>query len=285
LRRRPGLLAGAVVVAAVSLLAVAGIEWGDPGRSLLNRSFLDYTPGYQDRSIDSPAPPGGAHLLGTDFQGRDLLSRLLHGARISVFVGVTAEAIALACGLLIGAAAGYAGGRIDAILMRGTDVLLALPAPLLAMGAMVVFEERSLVLVFMVLGLLGWGSIARLVRGEILSLREREFTEAARALGASGGRITFRHLLPHAMVPALVIATVGIAGNILTEAWLSFLGISARPPTPTWGNMIAAARGYIESHPMLPLLPGLALAITAGGFFMLADGLQKALDPKMKWRG
>lgn len=282
MRSRSGLVAGSLVVGALTLLALSGVEWGDPPRSILTRASLTQPPEVQDRSVIPPSPPDAAHPLGTDDLGRDFLSRLLHGARVSIAVGVSAEAISLAFGLIIGLAAGYAGGWLDTILMRATEVLLALPLPLMAMGAMVVFQRRSVVLVFIVLGLLGWGGIARLVRGEVLSLRRREFAEAARALGAGPSRVALRHLLPHALTPALVLATVGIAGNILTEAWLSFLGISAQPPTPTWGNMIHEAQKFLTTDPRLSILPGLALAVTAGGFFMLAEGLRRRFDPGLR---
>lgn len=279
-RARPGLQAGLIIVSAALLLALAGLPWGDPARSALTRFLGVQDPEIQDRTITTlPSPQDDRHLLGTDTKGRDVLSRLLHGARVSVFVGLSAEAVALACGILVGLVAGYAGGRLDALMMRGTDVLLALPLPLLAMGAMVVFRQRSVVLVFMVLGLLGWGGIARLIRAEILSLRTREFAEAARALGARDGRIALLHLLPHALTPALALATAGIAGNILTEAWLSFLGISTSAETPTWGKMIYEARTFLDTHARLSILPGLALAVTTGGFFLLADGLRETLDP------
>lgn len=289
LRRSPALTAGLLIVTAATLLAIAGITWGDPPRSTLMRLLGLPDPEMHDREVSRPPSPlATEHPLGTDDRGRDVLSRLLHGARVSVFVGISAEAVALLCGLMVGLAAGYAGGRIDTLLMRLTDVLLSLPVPLMAMGAMVVFPRRSIVLVFMVLGLIGWGSIARLVRGEVLSLKEREFAEAARALGAGGGRIALRHLLPHAISPALVLSTAGVAGNILTEAWLSFLGIGAGADTPTWGRMIFEANTYLQSYPMLSLLPGIALAVTAGGFFLMADGLREAMDPAASstaWKG
>jgi len=277
-------MAGALLVAAVSLVALAGIEWGEPRRSLLSRTILAHTPRDDDRTVMPPSPPDEQHLLGTDSLGRDVLSRLLHGAKVSLSVGVIAEAIALLLGTAVGAVAGYAGGRADALLMRGADVLLAFPVPLLAMGAMAVFESPSLTVVFMVLGLMGWGGIARLVRAEFLSLREREFAEAARALGAGGGRIAFRHLLPNALAPALVAATVGVAGNILTEAWLSFLGLGAQPPTPSWGGMIFEGQTYLTTRPWLCLYPGFALALTVAGFMLLADGLRQALDPRLRDR-
>lgn len=265
-----------------SLVALASVEWGERGNSLLARAGL--SPYEDDRSVVPPSPPDDRHVLGTDPLGRDLLSRLLHGARVSLLVGVTAEGIALALGLGIGAAAGYAGGRTDTLLMRATDVVLAFPVPILAMGAMAVFDSPGLVHVFVILGLMGWGGIARLVRGEILSLREREFAEAARALGAGGARVTLRHLLPHALAPALVLATIGVAGNILTEAWLSFLGLGAQPPTASWGAMIAEAQNYITTRPTLCIYPGIALAITVGGFLLLADALREALDPRQRER-
>jgi len=282
--RSPGVVAGALAVTVVSLLALSSIEWGEPGGSLLTRTVLEHSPREIDKSVIPPSAPDSAHLLGTDRLGRDLLSRLLHGSRISLFVGVAAEAVALLLGLSVGTAAGYAGGRTDALLMRGADVLLAFPLPIIAMGAMAMMESPSLAAVFMILGLMGWGGIARVVRGEILSLREREFSVAARALGAGRARIAFRHLLPHALAPALVVATVGIAGNILTEAWLSFLGLGAQQGEPSWGLIIAEARTYLTSRPSYCIIPGLALVFTIAGFLLLADGLRRALDPQQRER-
>jgi ABC-type dipeptide/oligopeptide/nickel transport system permease subunit len=282
LRRSPQALLGGSLVAAAALLALGAVEWGDPPRSLLQRAAGARSPYEQDHDVMPPSAPDARHALGTDSLGRDHLSRLLHGARVSLAVGVTAEAIALLIGMTVGTLAGCAGGRLDALLMRATDGLLAFPVPLLAMGAMAVFERPSLTLVFAILGLMGWGGIARLVRGEVLALRERGFSEAARALGAGVPRIAFRHLLPNAASPAFVAATVGIAGNILTESWLSFLGLGAQPPVPSWGGMIAEGRAYLTSHPGLCLYPGLALAATVGGFMLLADALRGALDPRLR---
>ena len=164
MRRRPGAVAGAIVVSVVTLLALAAIEWGEPRRSTLSRAFRLHAPQEDDRSVIPPSAPDGRHLLGTDSLGRDLLSRLLHGARVSLFVGVSAEAIALLCGLVVGALSGYAGGRMDAVLMRATDVLLAFPVPLMAMGAMAVFDTPSVMAVFVVLGLVLARFAARLWR-------------------------------------------------------------------------------------------------------------------------
>jgi ABC-type dipeptide/oligopeptide/nickel transport system permease subunit len=263
-------------------MALASMEWGPTHLSILTRLHLTQNPIRIDKHVQPPSSPDALHLLGTDSQGRDYLSRLVHGARVSLTVGLVAESIALFLGVGIGVAAGYAGGNVDALLMRGTDVLLAFPIPLLAMGAMAVFDSPNLTLVFVVLGLMGWGGIARLIRAEIISLKQREFTDAARAIGAGGGRVALRHLLPNAMAPALVAATVGVAGNILTEAWLSFLGLGAQPPIPSWGGMILDGQVYLTTQPSLCLYPGLALAVTVGGFMLLADGLREALDPR--WR-
>jgi len=264
------------------VVTLGAVEWGEKPGSLLTRLRVATDPTAIDRGVLPPSSPDARHLLGTDPLGRDFLSRLLHGARVSVVVGIVAEAIALLLGVTVGAIAGYAGGKLDALLMRATDILLAFPIPLIAMGAMAVLDSPSLVLVFVVLGLMGWGGIARLIRAEFLSLRERDFTEAARALGAGGGRVAFLHLLPNALAPALVAATVGVAGNILTEAWLSFLGLGAPPPTPSWGGMIFEGRVYLTTQPWLCLLPGLALAATVAGFLLLADGLRDLLDPRRR---
>lgn len=281
MRRNRAAVAGASCIALVSLVAIAASPWGDPPRSLLTR-LAAHDPYLQDRDVLPPSPPGAGHPLGTDPLGRDLLSRLLHGARVSLLVGLVAEGIALVLGVAVGAAAGYAGGRADALLMRLTDLLLSIPLPLLAMGAMAVVEDPSLPVVFAILGLLGWGEIARLIRGEFRSLRDRPFAEAARAMGAGAPRVAMRHLLPNAVAPALVLATVGVAGNILTEAWLSFLGLGAQPPTPSWGSMIADAQDFITTQPRLAIYPGIALAATVGGFMLLADGLRALLDPRRR---
>jgi len=263
------------------VVALSAVTWGHSG-SLLTRLRLAQDPLFVDHDVRPPSAPDVRHLLGTDIQGRDLLSRLLHGARVSLTVGFVAEAIAFSLGLLIGVTAGYAGGRMDALLMRSADVLLAFPLPLLAMGAVAVFDSPSLTLVFIVLGLMGWGGIARLIRAEIRSLRRREFAEAARALGARTGRVAFVHLLPNALAPALVAATVGVAGNILTESWLSFLGLGAQPPDPSWGRMIFEGKSFLTTKPWLCVYPGLALALTVGGLMLVADGLRDRLDPRSR---
>jgi len=272
---------GLCIVLLVTTLAVLSIEFGSSSRSILSRYVLAYGPHDEDRSISTPpSPPDDRHWLGTDVQRRDLFSRLLHGARISIQVGLAAELIALLIGLAVGATAGFFGGWIDTALMRLADLLLAFPLPILAMAAIAVFDTRSITLVFVVLGLMGWAGIARLVRVQCLSVRERGYPEAARALGAGNIRVIARHILPVASAPALVAAAVGVAGNILTEAWLSFLGLGAQGRAVSWGRMIVDGQPELVIRPWLCVFPGLALGVTVLGFVLLADGLRDALDPK-----
>jgi peptide/nickel transport system permease protein len=274
---------GLLIVLCVTCLAALATEFGDPPRSLLSRYILAWGPHDEDRSIEwPPAPPDRRHWLGTDIQRYDFLSRLLHGAKISLQVGLAAEAIALGIGILIGGLAGFYGGWIDSALMRIADVLLALPLPILAMAAIAVFDTRSMTLVFVVLGLMGWAGIARLTRAQCLSVRERGYPEAARALGAGDLRLMARHVLPNAMAPALVAASVGVAGNILTEAWLSYLGLGVQPPAVSWGRLIVDGQAYLTDKPLLCVIPGLALAVTVLGFVLLADALRDAIDPKIQ---
>ncbi len=277
-------LPSGIVVSALLVLALAGLEIDGSGGTILTRVLLLHSPYEQDNSLPAPTAPDDDHILGTDYLGRDFLSRLLHGARVSLAVAVAAQSIALAIGIAVGAAAGYLRGAPDAFLMRTADVALGLPLPLVAMAVLAVLDAPGLSPVFLLLGLLGWGGIARVVRGEVRALRDREFAEAARALGADGTRIALRHLLPHATGPVLSLAALGIAGNILTEAWLSFLGIGAPAPLPSWGSMIGEARSYLVTQPRLCLLPGLAIMITVGGFQGLAEGLRKASDPSRTGR-
>lgn len=281
--KSPAGTAGLLIVLFVTGLAALSAEFGEPPRSLLSRYLIEYGPQEEDRSIEwPPSPPDRRHWLGTDIQRRDFLARLLHGAKISLQVGLAAEAIAFSIGVILGGLAGFYGGWVDAALMRLADILLALPLPILAMAAIAVFDTRSITLVFVVLGLMGWAGIARLTRAQCLSVRRRGYPEAARALGASDVRLIARHLLPNAAAPALVAAAVGVAGNILTEAWLSFLGLGVQPPAVSWGRMIVDGQSDLIVRPWLCVFPGLALGVTVLGFVLLADGLRDAVDPKMR---
>ncbi len=238
-----------------------------------------------DARMQGPTP---LHRLGTDELGRDTLSRLIYGARISLFVAVAVEAFVVTLGLIVGLTAGYFGGRVEQVLMRITDVMLAFPDVLLAilllgtLGASNTTPEKSLLLVILALGATGWPPLARLVRGQVLSLRKREFVEAARALGATDGRIVLRHILPNLLSPILVAVTVDIAGVIIAEATLSFLGIGVQRPYPSWGRMISDAQEFLKFQPRLILLPAALLSLTVLALNFLGDGLRDALDPRRR---
>jgi len=221
-------------------------------------------------------------VLGTDKFGRCILSRILFGAQISLLVGVVAEIIAVVIGVTIGALAGYFGGILDSLLMRLTDTFFAFPPLLLAIGILAIFEKPGLFTIFVALGIVGWTSIARIVRGQVLSVKEEDFVEAARAVGANDFRIIIRHILPNSLAPIIVVGTLGVAANILSEAGLSFLGLGVQPPTPSWGIMLAEGRNLIEGAPWICIFPGLAILFTVLGFNLLGDGLRDALDPRLK---
>jgi ABC-type dipeptide/oligopeptide/nickel transport system permease subunit len=221
-------------------------------------------------------------LLGTDKFGRDILSRIIYGAQVSLIVGVVAELIALLLGIVIGALAGYFGGWIDSVLSRLTDTFFSFPSLLLAIGILAVFERPGLFTIFIALGLVGWTMVARIVRGQVIRVKEEDFIEAARAMGASDLRIIIRHILPNSMAPIIVVGTLGVAANILSEAGLSFLGLGVQPPTPSWGIMLSEGRNFIESAPWICIFPGLAILFTVLGFNLLGDGLRDALDPRLK---
>lgn len=225
--------------------------------------------------------PTQSHLLGTDQLGRDVLSRMIWGSRISLKVGFVAIGIATTIGILFGAVSGYYGGWIDGIMMRFVDIMLCFPAFFLIL-AVIAFLEPSIWNIMVVIGITGWMGIARLVRAEFLSLREREFVVSARALGASDMRIIFRHILPNSMAPIIVSATLGVAGAILTESALSFLGIGVQPPTPSWGNILTAGKDNIEIAWWLSLFPGLAILVTVLGYNLLGEGIRDSLDPRLK---
>jgi len=225
-------------------------------------------------------PPSADHLMGTDPFSRDVLSRTLHGARVSLVVGVGAALLAVTLGAGVGLVAGLAGRRTDQLLMRGVDVALALPRILLLLAVFAVWDNAPAAAVVGLIAATGWFQTSRIVRAAVLSLREADFVVAARALGEPGWGIVRRHLLPHVAAPVIVSASLDVGNIILLEAGLSYLGLGVRPPTPTWGNMIMDGKDVLLSAPWVALAPGLALVVTVVAFNLAADGLRDALDPR-----
>jgi peptide/nickel transport system permease protein len=239
-----------------------------------------YDPNLQDtaRRLE---PPSKQHLLGLDDLGRDVLSRIVWGARISLIVGFSVVILASLVGVTLGAISGYFGGVIDTLIMRLTDILLAFPGILLAIALVAVLGPK-LPNVILALATIGWVSYARLVRGQVLKVREMEYVTAAKALGAKSPRVIIRHVLPNVINPVIVMATLGLAGAILSEAALSFLGLGVQPPTPSWGAMLTAGRRYLGLANHLAIFPGAAIMAAVMGFNFLGDGLIDALDPKYR---
>lgn len=266
-------MGGLVVIAALVVISVSfylmeltGVSWPyDPDATDVASRFL---------------APSLTHLLGTDHLGRDVLARMLFGARISLVVGFVAVGIAVTIGIVVGAVAGHFGGRIDNFLMRLVDIVICFPRFFLILTAVALLKP-SLWNIIIVLGLTGWTGTARLIRGEILSLRERDFVQAARAMGADASRIILRHLVPNSLTPVLVSATLGVAGAILTEAGLSFLGFGVQPPQATWGNILTDGRLYIFDAWWLTVFPGLAILVTVLAFNLVGEGIRDAWDPRL----
>ncbi|HET7025776.1 MAG TPA: ABC transporter permease [Gemmatimonadales bacterium] len=223
--------------------------------------------------------PSLHHLLGTDSQGRDVLSRVLYGARISLAVGLIAQSVSLALGVTLGLVSGYYGRWIDAVVMRLADITLAFPT-LLLLIAVAAAVRPSLGLIFVVIGAVGWAGLARLVRGQVLVLRSAEYVLAARALGASDRRVLWRHLFPNVQAPVIVAATLGIAGAMMAEAALSFLGLGAQPPTPSWGAMVADGRDLLRVAPWVSVAPGAAIGIAVLAFNLVGGGLREVFDDR-----
>ncbi len=270
-RPRAALLVGSVLVGLAVLVALAA-PWlapHDPSAQLLERRLEG---------------PSAAHWLGLDELGRDVLSRLIEGARVSVGVGCVVVLLAGSLGTLIGAVSGYFGGRIDALLMRLTDLFLAFPGILLAIALVAVLGPALRNVVQALLGI-GWVGYARLVRGQVLQLREAEFVLAAQSAGATSARVILAHLLPNVLPTLLVQASLGMAGAILAEASLSFLGLGIQPPTASWGAMINAGRGHLLDAPHLALFPGLAILVSVMGLNFLGDGLVDRLEPRTQLVG
>jgi len=230
---------------------------------------------------DSSLGPSRTHFFGTDLLGRDIFSRVIYGSRISIEVGIIAVGISMVLGLFLGALAGYFGRWPDAIIMRVADIFFAFPYILGAIAIMTILGS-GIVNIFIAIGVLGWAYFARIFRGSILSIKNKEYIEAARALGASNTRIIIKHIFPNAIAPIIVFATMNVGTAIIVEAALSFLGIGVQPPTPAWGKMLSESLNFIDIAPWMMLFPGLAIVITVLGFVLLGDGLRDAFDPKMK---
>ena len=276
-------IAGAAIVFLLLLLAIVG-------------PFVTPYP-YYEQQIDQVTANGGlplspgeeGHLLGTDQLGRDIFSRLLDGARISMTVAFVVQLVILGIGVPVGAMAGWLGGRVDQFLMRITDVVYAFPDLLFVILLSVAFKDTwfgqavdGLLMVFVAIGLVGWVGMARLVRGQLLSLKEQEFVEAARAIGVSDFKIVSRHLLPNALGPMIVAVTLGIPGAILYEATLGFLGIGVNVPRASWGTLINTGSDWMRTAPHMVIFPAVAIALSLLSFTFLGDGLRDALDPKLK---
>ena len=257
---------GVIMLALVVCLSIAG-PW-----------FSPYTYAQQDTALGASAP-SAAHWLGTDPLGRDVLTRIFYGGRVSLLVGIAATSVSLLIGVLYGGIAGYAGGRLDAIMMRIVDILYALPFTIFVIILMVFFG-RNFILLFLAIGAVEWLTMARIVRSQMMSLREKEFIEAAVVLGLRRWQILLRHLLPNALGPIIVYCTLTIPNVMLLEAFLSFLGLGVQPPMSSWGLLIKEGVETMEEYPWLLLFPSIALSLTLFSLNFLGDGLRDALDPR-----
>lgn len=272
-RRHPGAIVGAIILGLLALaVLLAPLSPYDPEASDLPSRFQ---------------PPSWQHPMGTDALGRDLLTRVLYGGRISLVVGLLVVAISLAIGVPIGALAGFYGGRVDSILMRLTDIFLSMPAflVLILLSAILrevdapLFERNNVLTIGLVIGVLSWMTFARLVRAAFLTIRETDFVTAARCVGASNRRLIVTHILPNAVGPIIVEATLGLGYAIIEESGLSFLGFGIQPPTPSWGNLLSNAQEYLTKYPWLAIFPGLMIFLTIISANYIGDGLRDAFDP------
>jgi peptide/nickel transport system permease protein len=269
-RNRLAVIGGVVVLILVALAVLAPVlAPRDPNRPDI-KSIL--------------AEPSRSHPLGTDQLGRDVLSRMLHGARVSLAVGFVSVGIATVIGLVLGSIAGYNGGLVDGFVMRLVDLMLVFPRFFLLL-AVLAFLKPSIWTIMAVIGLTGWMGVTRLVRAEFLSLKEREFVVWSHAIGASGFRVVWRHILPNAMAPVLVAMTLGIPAAILTESGLSFLGLGVQPPYATWGNILNEGKDTIEIGWWLSFYPGIAILLTVLSYNLLGEGIRDALDPRLRQSG
>ncbi len=268
LRRNKASLVGLAIILIFVLMAI----------------FADVIAPYDPYKTDFAAvrqPPSVQHLMGTDKQGRDILSRIIHGARVSLAIGFASQVLVATIGIFLGSLAGYYGGWVDTVIMRVTDIFYAFPTFLFLIILMAAFGRGFVNLLF-ALAFTAWVGLARLVRGQMLQLKQREFIESSRSLGASDARIIVRHLIPNLLGAVIVAFSFGVPGAILAETGLSFLGIGLVPPTPSWGIMLNDGFAVLRSYPHMALFPGLVLALTQLAFLFLGDGLRDALDPRMK---
>ena len=268
MKQYPLMLIGGAIVLTVAILA------------LLAPLIAPYDPSEINVKVIL-SPPSWEHWCGTDTLGRDVMSRMLYGARVSLAVGFIAVGIAIVIGAMLGAIAGYFGGKVDSLLMRATDMVLCFPTFFLIL-AVIAFLEPSIWNIMIVIGLTSWMGVARLVRAEFLSLRKQEFVLAAQSLGVPSIRMMWRYLLPNAMGPVLVSAVLGVAGAVLVESSLSFLGLGVQPPDPSWGNILTEGKDNIEIAWWLTMYPGLAILITVLGYNLLGEGLRDMFDPKLE---
>ena len=259
-----------LVLVAVVVLAAALAPWIAPHDPLSGDLRGAYLQG-----------PGGEYLLGTDSQGRDVLSRVIHLARISISVGLISQTVAVLLGVTLGLLAGYYQRWVDALVMRLADITLAFPT-LLLLIAVAAAVRPSLPVIFLVIGIVGWAAMARIVRSQVLALKRSEFVLAAQALGSRDARILFRHLLPNVQAQVIIAATLGIGGAIMAEAALSFVGLGAQPPTPSWGAMVADGRDLLRVAPWVSFAPGIAIGIAVLGFNLVGDILREVYDPRLR---
>lgn len=275
LRQNKAAVVGLVIIALLALIAIT--VWIS---ELIGIQILPYDPNYSDMT-KSFIWPNAEHWFGTDQLGRDLFSRIIDGTKISLFVGVTAVAISLSIGVLLGSIAGYRGGKTDALIMRTMDVMLAIPSILLAIAFMAALG-KGLDKAVIAIGLVSIPEYARIVRGSILSVKENDYVQAARVIGNGDSRIIFKHILPNIISLIVVRATLGISSAVLDTAALGFLGLGVQPPFAEWGDMLGRARGFIFTAPYTLIFPGIAITITVLAFNLFGDGLRDALDPKSR---
>ncbi|MDA2934403.1 ABC transporter permease [Acidobacteria bacterium AH-259-D05] len=270
-QKNPLAVGGAVIILVLYLVA------------FLCPFLAPYDPTEQGhRVLERLLPPSADHLLGTDRFARDVFSRVVYGSRISLLVGLLSMVLAITIGTLVGAVAGFYGGWIDSLIMRFVDMMLSFPTLILIITVIALWRDQSIWIIITIIGLMSWMGVARLVRGQFLVLKEREFFQAARALGAGSGRLIFRHLLPNSLTPIIVSATLRVGNAILLEASLSYLGLGVQPPTPSWGNIVFDTKGNLFTEWWMPLSAGLAIVVTVVGYNLLGDGLRDALDPRLR---